>query len=204
MSSTTKYEFPTNTSASFLIVDVGASAAAIVALCGLVGVNGPFMAVLATIVLGATYLIKGILSKARATPQPYQNAHARRLKRSLIILGGACGVVFGVIVLVDIGFAILIPISSIVFGIVTLMFGSGAVEDSSVAAYSDGSAPVDVFINMHTFIGVAVIILATLSAANIENDVTLNLVSLFCLAASSLASSVNLHRPFFSFMRGRL
>lgn len=106
---------------------IGGIAAVVLAIIGLAHVYPGFMASVATIALGVTFLFKGA---AVATEYSDVLAHmdSGKLQRvevgsgmSAELLAGCAGIALGILALLGIATMILTPIAAIVFGVALLM-----------------------------------------------------------------------------------
>jgi hypothetical protein len=108
---------------------IGGLATIILAICGLAGVNSPFMAVIATVVFGAGLLIHAASLRARYS-QSMQLPGEDALGDGgggfvALFLIGAAGVVLGVMALLGVEPAVLTPVATIAYG-GALLLGGGA------------------------------------------------------------------------------
>lgn len=109
---------------------IGGIATVILAICGLAGINPPFMAVIATIVFGAGALIHSASLRAhyhQAMLEPGEEAVAGDGGGGFagLFVVGAAGVVLGVLALLGVEAGVLSPTATIAYG-GALVLGGGA------------------------------------------------------------------------------
>jgi hypothetical protein len=177
------------------------AAAVVLAIIGLVGTMPGYMASIATIAFGVALLAQGGAVAARYSRLLRETTPAEWEARAEIsggmgaeFLAGGAGVVLGVLGLLGIGTATLIPIAIIVFG-GALLLGSGATVDLSSIAEP---TPQERFAHVarqamvaasgaQVLLGIAAIVLGIIALAGID-PVVVTLVALLVLGASVLFS----------------
>jgi hypothetical protein len=192
---------------SALIDEIGGAATIILALCGLSGVNGPLMAVAATIVFGAAQVIHGreLLTQYYQTRFLSRSAgnnafHVGGVNLALVFFSGATGVGLGLLALLGVNSAVLTPTAAIIFGAALVLSSSDVfylgrlrgldykrenVPPSMHGEIVASEFPPDL-VNIQMLAGLSVVILGTLAAADVANDLTLNLIALLCLGTTSV------------------
>jgi hypothetical protein len=209
--------FPERARQGGLIDDVGGVTTVILAIFGLIGLNAPVMAVIATIVFGIALLIQGngmMSAYARFSVllggKSSINGFAAS-SRSAIILLGAGGIALGVLSLLDFNAAVLTPIASLLFGSALILSSVSAWHLNVIrraSAIAEESSR-DVLANqmafdsagIQIFGGFAAIVLGILAASGARNDLTFNLVALLILGSALLLKGGSLNAILLSFMR---
>lgn len=202
-----------------LVDAIGGIATIVLAVIGLAGVNPPMITAIATIVFGVALLIQGgtMLSEfAQIVFPPEWEVGAVEQgggsSLSVVFMGGATGVVLGILALLGIHAAMLMAASVIVFG-TALLLSSNAVRhlymlrqsvkgprqtrfggEMVLGEIASGSAGVQ------ALAGLAAIVLGVLAIAG-EADATLNLVALLLLGSTIFMTGGSLTATIVSFMR---
>jgi hypothetical protein len=160
-----------------------------------------FMASIATIAFGVALLAQGGAVAARwsrliqeATPAEWDTRTELGGGMGAEFLAGGAGVVLGILGLLGIGTATLIPIAVIVFG-GALLLGSGTTTDlSSISAYTPHERLADLSrqaavaaSGAQVLLGIAAIVLGIIALVGID-PVVVTLVALLVLGASVLFS----------------
>ncbi|MGJ0426933.1 hypothetical protein [Methylocystis sp.] len=208
--------FPERARQGGLIDDVGGVATVILAIFGLIGINAPIMAVIATIVFGIALLIQGngmmselarfsVLRGGRSSINGFAAG-----SRSAVILLGAGGIALGVLSLLDFDSAVLTPIASILFGSALVLSSVSAWHLNVVRRASKGEeSSRDILANqmafdcasIQIFGGLAAVVLGVLAASGTRNDLTFNLVALLILGSALMLKGGSLNAILLSFMR---
>ncbi|RNJ50778.1 hypothetical protein D1O30_15465 [Methylocystis hirsuta] len=208
--------FPERATQGGLIDDVGGVATVILAIFGLIGIEAPIMAVIATIMFGITLLIQGngMMSEyARFSVllggKSLINGFAASSRSAVILLGGG-GIALGVLSLLDFDSAVLTPIASILFGS-SLVLSSVSVWHLNVLrrATKGEESSRDILANqmafdsagIQIFGGFAAVVLGILAASGTRNDLTFNLVALLILGTALVLKGGSLNAILLSFMR---
>ncbi len=170
---------------------LGGGAVIVLAILGLVRIDSPMLAAIATIVLGAAFLAEGGTLAARfmraARTERWEAASSDVAMESMC---GASGVVLGILALLGIHPAVLIPASLVVFG-------AGMLSASGTAwrVGSAGTTTMGAHLAQETFdftgpqllIGFAGIVLGILALAG-YTPITFSLVGLLTLGFGVLLS----------------
>jgi hypothetical protein len=199
-----------------LIDDVGGITTVILAIFGLIGLEAPIMAVIATIVFGITLLIQGngmmseyarfsVLLGGKSSINGFAAS-----SRSAVILLGAGGIALGVLSLLDFDSAVLTPIASILFGSALVLSSVSVWHLNVVRRASKGEeSSRDILANqmafdsagIQIFGGFAAVALGILAASGTRNDLTFNLVALLILGSALVLKGGSLNAILLSFMR---
>ena len=176
-------------------------AAAALAILGLTGILPGYFAAIATIAVGVALLAQGGAVAARwsriMAETPGYDLDARGDLSSGItgeILGGATGIVLGILALVGVAPHILIPVALLAFG-GAMLVGTGATVDIGAMRGAAGSSRFDrgardltvAASGTQMLIGVTTIVLGILALIGID-ALTLSLVGLLAAGASILFS----------------
>lgn len=176
-------------------------AAAALAIIALAGILPGYLAAIATIAVGVALLAQGGAVAARwsrlvAETPGYQWDPRTELGSGMSaeILGGAAGIVLGILALVGIAPYILIPVALLAFG-GAMLVGSGATADLGMMRGVDASSRLERATREVTvaasgtqmLIGIAAIVLGILALIGID-PLTLSLVGLLATGASILFS----------------
>ncbi|HLJ96030.1 MAG TPA: hypothetical protein VKU02_22840 [Gemmataceae bacterium] len=200
-------EFVTGGSA---VESIGGIATVVLAIVGLAGVFPIYLAAVAAIVLGAALLIQGAAIAARFSALVAETAGTRSASRQLgggmsaEFLGGAAGIVLGILALLQVFPAVLLAVAAIVFGGV-LVLGIGASSRLNALAIDRAWTGPEGEISRRTasemvsasnaaqaLVGLAGIILGILALVGIQYTLTLVLVALLCLGVSVMVSGTAL------------
>jgi hypothetical protein len=205
-----------------LVDAVGGVATVVLAICGLAGVHPPLMAAIATIVFGIALLIQGgaMLSEYAQIFFPpggrfVQVNQPGGSSLSAIILGGAAGIVLGILALLDIESGVLTPVAIIVFGtalvvssnavwhLYMLRSASGRAEGATEFAGRDilASEMASGSAGVQALAGLAALVLGILAVAGNRNDLTLNLVALLVVGATIVVTGSSLSATVLSLMK---
>jgi hypothetical protein len=208
-----------------LVDAVGGIATIVLAVCGLAGINPPFMAAIATIVFGVALLIQGgtMLSEYAQVIFP-PGAKVASIEHfgggslSTVFLAGAAGIVLGVLALLGISSGVLTPVATIAFG-TALVLSANAVWHLYVLRQTAARSEVGQGGQQHigsellasemasgsagiqSLAGIGAIVLGVLAVAGSVNDLTLNLVALLALGATLVLTGSTLSTTVLSFMR---
>jgi hypothetical protein len=190
------------------------AATVVLTIIGLAGVMPGTMASIATIAFGVALLAQGGALAARysrlvheITPHEWEARTELGGGMGAEFLAGGAGVVLGVLGLLGIGTATLIPIAVIVFG-GALLLGSGVPADLGTLAEP---APPERFVHIarqvtaaatgtHVLVGIAAIVLGIIALVGIEMS-SVSLVALLVLGASVLFSATAVSTRLASVMR---
>ena len=192
------------------------AAVVVLAIIGLAGMGNMagYMASIATIAFGVALLAQGGAIAARWSRLLQETAPAEWDTRSELgggmgaeFLAGGAGVVLGILGLLGMGTATLIPIAVIVFG-GALLLGSGATVDLSSLSgpahnerFADISRQATVAASgAQVLLGIAAIVLGIIALVGID-PVVVTLVALLVLGASVLFSGTALSTRMASVMR---
>lgn len=175
------------------------AATVVLAIIGLAGMLPGYVASVATIVFGAALIAQGGAIAARLRHVLHETGSYEATARTELgggmgaeLIGGAAGIVLGVLGLIGIGTAVLIPIAVIVFG-GSLLLGSSASFDLSTFnaphedlrfAHAARQASVAAS-GMQALVGIGAIVLGILALVGFE-PVLLTLVALLVLGAAVL------------------
>ncbi|MGD9545466.1 MAG: hypothetical protein AB7F41_13255 [Methylocystis sp.] len=209
--------FPGRATRGGLVDDVGGVGAVILAIVGLLGLDPPILAVVATILLGVTLLIQGkamlaehgqfsALLGAKSPINAFDGA-----SRWAVILLGAGGMILGLLALLDFESALLTPAASIMFG-AALIASSVSAWRLSVArrAIAGGKESLrDILskqilfdaVSIQVAGGLAAIVLGVLALSGAKNDLTFNLVALLVLGSALVLKGGALNAILLGFMR---
>jgi hypothetical protein len=174
-------------------------AAAALAILGLAGVMPGYLAAIATIAAGVALLAQGGAVAARwsrlvAETPGYEWDPKSELGSGMTgeILGGATGIVLGVLALIGVAPPVLIPVALLVFG-GAMLVGSGTTVDlgqmrGGASRFDRGAREITVAASgTQMLIGIAAIVLGILALIGID-PLTLSLVGLLATGASILFS----------------
>lgn len=190
------------------------AAAAVLAIIGLAGTMPGYMASIATIAFGVALLAQGGAIAARHQQMLHEVAPTGWESRAEVsggmgaeLLAGGAGVVLGVLGLLGVATATLIPIAIIVFG-GALLLGSSATADLSSLADPYGNERFAHFTRQATvaasgaqvLLGIASIVLGIIALVGID-PVTVTLVALLVLGASVFFSGTAVSSRMASVMR---
>lgn len=208
--------FPERARQGGLIDDVGGVATVILAIFGLIGLQAPILAVIATIVFGMTLLIhgNGMMSEyARFSillgGKSSINGFTASSRSAVILLGGG-GIALGVLSLLDFNTAVLTPIASILFGSALVLSSVSVWHLNVVRRASKGEeSSRDILANqmafdcasIQIFGGFAAVVLGILAVSGTRNDLTFNLVALLILGSALVLKGGILNAILLSFMR---
>lgn len=198
------------------LVEIGGAATIILAVCGLVGVNGPFMAVVATIVFGVAQTIQGRqllieFSRIKSGSRVAAYDDADGLNLALVFLSGASGLILGVLALLGVGSVFLTPAAVVVFG-AGLVLGAASestlrrhgalVERSSVIGNEIlASQSKREFTNFLLVAGLSAVILGVFAVADVRDDLILNLIALLCVGLARLLGGGGFRAVLFAVIR---
>ena len=153
---------------------------AIIALSivGLAGVNPLMLAAVATILAGAAILIEGgAFQMAGALSHRGTESGQANAGMSASFLGALCGIILGILALMNVSPLTLLSIAVLTFGVTFLLSGMGPSDKASFAGPADG----------FLLLGLSVSILGLLAVIGLS-PATLVLVGLLLLGAASLMS----------------
>jgi hypothetical protein len=153
---------------------------AIIALSivGLAGVNPLMLAAIATILAGAAVLIEGgAFQMAGALTQRTTESGQANAGMSASFLGALCGIILGILALMNVSPLTLLSIAVLAFGVTFLLSGMGPNDKAGFAGPADG----------FLLLGLSVAILGLLAVIGLS-PATLVLVGLLILGAASLIS----------------
>lgn len=203
-----------------LIDAIGGIATIVLAIVGLASVHAQLMVAIATIVFGVALLIQGgamlsELAQIVFSPESRVGAVDEFGSTSLtaVFIGGAAGIVLGILALLGINATVLTPIAVIVFG-TALTLSSNAVwriymlrrsvtsegppqlagREILASEIASGSA------GIQALAGLTAIVLGLLAVAG-EADLTLNLIALLVLGSTIVLTGGSLAATVLSFMR---
>jgi hypothetical protein len=189
-------------------------AAAALAILGLAGVLPGYFAAIATIAVGVALLAQGGAVAARwsriMAETPGYDLDARGDLSSGItgeILGGASGIVLGILALVGVAPPILIPVALLAFG-GAMLVGTGATVDIGAMRGAGGSSRFErgardltvAASGTQMLIGITTIVLGILALIGID-PLTLSLVGLLAAGASILFSGSAVSSRMLSLLR---
>ncbi len=203
-----------------LIDAIGGIATIVLAVIGLARVHEPLMVAIATVVFGVALLIQGgtMLSEFAQVIFPPESKvgdvdQFGGASLSVVFMGGAAGIVLGVLALLGINATVLTPIAAIVFGTVLVLSSNAvwqlymlrrAIKSEGQPQYAgaellaseiaSGSA------GIQALAGLVAIVLGVLAVAG-EANLTLNLVALLALGATTVMTGGGLTATVLSFMR---
>ena len=147
------------------------------AIVGLAGAYSPILAAIAAIVTGAAILIEGGAFEAWA--MRFQAGTASQLEAARFptaeALGGVAGIVLGILALLGVSSATLLPVSVLVFGVTLLLSGSALAERTWFTGPADGQL----------LLGLSVAVLGLLAVIGVS-ELTLVLVGLWILGVAGL------------------
>lgn len=175
------------------------AATVVLAIIGLAGTLPGYVASIATIVFGAALIAQGGAIAARLRQLLHEASAYEPTTRAELgggmgaeLLGGAAGIVLGILGLIGIGTAVLIPIAVIVFG-GSLLLGSGAsfdlgnfnapYEDTRFAHAARQASMASS--GTQALVGIGAIVLGILALVGLD-PVILTLVALLVLGAAVL------------------
>lgn len=197
---------------------VGGIAAVVLSILGLMQMVPLFMASAATIVVGAALLLEGAAIASRytdlTTDDPTTMAEGRYARSELSgsmsaeFLGGAAGIVLGILALVGVAPLVVLSVGVILFG-GSLMAGGNAssrLNAMTGAPYAEDRqlrsmrTAVDATASSQALIGIASIVLGVLALLRIE-PLTLVLVALLAIGASILLNGAAVSTKMFAMFR---
>lgn len=113
-----------------LVDAIGGVATAVLAICGLVDINPPMMASIATIVFGVALLLQGSASVADLRQITRAIGHSPGVEPggnvAAVLLVGVAGIVLGILSLLTIDTGVLIPVAIIAYG-AGMILGSSSI-----------------------------------------------------------------------------
>lgn len=203
-----------------LIDAVGGIATIVLAIVGLASVHAELMVSIATIVFGVALLIQGgamlselaqIISSPEskvATADEFGGASL-----TAVFMGGAAGIVLGVLALLGISATVLTPIAAIVFG-TALVLSSNAVWRIYMLRRSVASEAIPQYAGrailaneiasgsagIQALAGLTAIVLGILAVAG-QADLTLNLIALLVVGSTIVLTGSSLAATVLNFMR---
>jgi hypothetical protein len=193
-----------------MVEAIGGIATIVLAIVGLAGIFPVYLAGVAAIVLGAALLLQGAAVAARFSELLTETAGTRLTNRQLgggmtaEFLGGAAGIVLGILALLYVFPGVLLAVATIVFGGVMLL-GIGASSrlnalvidrtwegpEREVSRRVAGEM-VSASNAAQALVGLAAIVLGILALVGIPYSLILVLVGLLCLGASVTLSGAAL------------
>lgn len=180
---------------------IGGGGGLALSIIGLAGLLPFYMTAIAVLAIGAGLLLQGGAIAARYRSLQMEIAGGKKEEAELAggmsieMLGGIGGIVLGILALIGIVPAILLPTAAIVYG-GTLLFGTGVNvplrHEEAVVERPDVHQATQQSLNAATGIqvlaGLAGITLGILALVGPLTQLTLVLVALLCVSASTLAS----------------
>jgi hypothetical protein len=188
----------------------------VLAIIGLAGVLPGYLASVATIVFGAALLAQGGAIAARyarllreAAPTEWDTRTEIGAGMGSEFLAGAAGVVLGILGLLGIGTATLVPIAVIVFGGALLLGSSAAADLGTLSAPAEHERFAHIArqatvaaSGAQVLLGIAAIVLGIIALVGID-PVVVTLVALLALGASVLFSGTAIGSRMASVMHRR-
>ncbi len=173
---------------------LGGAAAVVLALIGLAGFLPMYMTAIATIAIGAALMIEGATIFARWKALT-RTEPGLRGGVGTEVLGGAAGIVLGILALVGVLPNILLPVAAIVFGGSLLLGGAVEAEAADVISYRDPrrehlfhettQASGDVMV----LVGGGAIVLGILGVLTVGPVLTLTMVSMLAIGGAILVGA---------------
>jgi hypothetical protein len=190
------------------------AATVVIAILALAGILPGYLAAIATIVFGVALIAQGGAIAARFRHLLRETAPSELDARTELgggmgaeLIGGATGIVLGILALIGVGTAVLLPIAVIVFG-GALLLGSGATMDlgtltvpgqherfAHVARQASQAAS-----GTQALVGVGAIVLGILALVGFD-PLVLTLVALLALGAAVLLSGATISGRMASLIR---
>ncbi len=174
----------------------------VLAILGLLNILPQMLLPIASIVLGAAFLLNGGAVSSRFSKLLNETAKDRfdttewSVGLTSEFLGGIAAVIFGILTLLHIAPAILMPVAAIVFG-ATLLFGSGITDrlnhlempkSEEYEAFREvARESVKVATGVEILLGLSAVILGIIAVAGI-NWMTLTYVALLCVGVSNVTN----------------
>ncbi len=174
----------------------------VLAILGLLNVLPQMLLPIATIVLGAAFLINGSAVAARFSKLLNETSKGRLESTEFSFgvttefIGGVAAVILGILSLLHIAAATLMPVAAIVFG-ASLLFSSGITarlnnlrmpgSEGNEALREVTREAVSVATGAEILLGLAVVVLGIIALVGV-NGMTLTYVALLCVGASDVTS----------------
>jgi hypothetical protein len=176
---------------------VAGLAAVVLAIIGLAGLAPSYMVAIATIVAGVALFIAGGAIAAQVTSLVRQRAAALGIGNAATsdIVGGLAGIVLGILGLIGIAPAVLLPIAAIVLG-ASLLFSAGAADQLTALAAGgqerpSGEAVPVMAASAKVMIGLASIVLGIVAVVGVV-PLTLTLVAMLVIGCGAMMSAAAL------------
>jgi hypothetical protein len=170
----------------------GGAAAIVLSILGLLHISATLMASIATIVIGTSLLVAGGTLAARFSKLPRSRAHRAEMVgggMAMESLGGAAGIVLGILSLVGAGSTTLLPVAAIVFG-GSLLVANGIASRLDAALTSERQAiseVLDFATGPTVLIALSGIVLGILALASIS-PILLSLAAMLSFGVAVLLS----------------
>ncbi|MFN8624569.1 MAG: hypothetical protein U0587_01060 [Candidatus Binatia bacterium] len=177
---------------------IGGAAAIVLSILGLVHVESLLLASIATIVVGASFLIAGSALVARYSK--FLSKSESHVANEVVgegmameSLGGAAGIVLGILSLVGAGATTLLPVAAIVFGGSLLLASGTAFRLNAATAHrgEDGGEVLDFSAGPGVLIALSGIVLGVLALAGIS-PIVLSLAAMLSFGVAVLVSGASL------------
>ncbi len=185
---------------------VAGVAALILAILGLLHIIPHMLLPIATIILGIAFLLEGGAIASRFASLLNETAKGRFETSELSVglttelIGGLAAIILGILSLLNIAPAVLMPVAAIVFG-ATLLFGSGVTarlnhlrepkSDEYQAFREVAREAVGVATGVRIFLGLSTVVLGIIGLAG-GNWMVMSFVSILCVSASDVTSGTAL------------
>ena len=188
---------------------LGGVAAIVLAILGLAGLVPIYLAAIAAIAVGVSFMFEGGVISARLVDLLEEvgggQLDADELGSGLTaeFVGGSTGIILGILALLDLAPEVLVPAAIIVFGATLLLSGGGARRIGSIATRRDVSYEVRMIANQvarkaraeaagaQVLIGLGAAVLGILALVGF-NPAVLSLVAFLALGAAILMSGTAL------------
>ena len=169
--------------------------ALVLSILGLLGVLPFYMVSIATIAIGAGLLIETAGVAARYRNISYQTRMTEQQRSELGggagigMLGGAAGVVLGILALLNVAPGTLLPVAAICFGVALTLNAAETVSTSSLVTPSDTPnvrRVTNLSAMIQVFTGVAAAVLGILVLVGVSGAFAMLLVAMLCVGIGEL------------------
>ena len=185
---------------------VAGVAGIVLAILGLLRILPHVLLPIATIILGIAFLLEGGAIASRFSNLLNETAKGRFETSELSVglttelIGGIAVVILGILTLLNISPAVLMPVAAIVFG-ATLLFGSGVTarlnhlhepKSDEYQAFRDvAREAVGIATSVRIFLGLSAVVMGIIALTGV-NWMILTFVSILCVSASDVMSGTAL------------
>jgi hypothetical protein len=159
--------------------------AVVLAVLGLAGVVPEQLAAIAVIAIGGGFLLRGAAVAARMTALMDRSGHQEQVASGLSaeLLAGVAGVALGVLSLVGVEIAVLLPVALIAFG-AAMMVGAAMTRelDTKLGGVANMAA-LDTDLGAEVLVGLGAVVLGIIALASTPFNITLILAGVAAVGA---------------------